>query len=55
MDGKNRTSIKSMFKKITTPGKTKARKEEGKIAKKSKVDISPDSHTDVDESQVHNT
>ena len=44
--------IKSMFKKITTPGKSKASKQEGKSAKKSKVDISPDSNTDVDESQV---
>ena len=41
-----------MFKKITTPGKSKASKQEGKSAKKSKVDISPDSNTDVDESQV---
>ena len=44
--------IKSMFKKITAPGKSKASKQEGKSAKKSKVDISPDSNTDVDESQV---
>ena len=41
-----------MFKKITTPGKSKGSKQEGKSAKKSKVEISPDSNTDVDESQV---
>ena len=45
-------SIKSMFKKITTPGKSKGSEQEGKSAKKSKVDISPDSNTDVSESQV---
>ena len=52
LERKNSPSIKSMFKKITTPGKSKGSKQEGKSAKKSKVDISPDSNTDVDESQI---
>ena len=43
--GKNSPSIKSMFKKITTPGKSKGSEQEDKSAKKSKVDISPDSNS----------
>ena len=44
-------SIKSMFKMMTTPGKSKRSKQEGKSAKKLKADT-PDSNTDVSDSQM---
>ena len=46
-------SIKSMFKKVTTPGKSKRSKQEGKSGKKSRLDTTtPDSNTDASESQM---